>query len=221
MKGKVMSILAFSIFLAGCGGDAVSQEANKAEKVAAKKQSNEKKSDMNEDKAIEAFYEVRKRPMDEVNKEAATDEVQTKDPKAYKIVPADHYTNAMDFQYFVGEYLQNFYNGTISDKDMLKFYQNYGSKDRKEFIFSNEANSKKIFHTIVKERKKAKQIVESYVLTDLEFDDTGNEAYFYRKQITEDGKEIYNVTTIRKEGSYWTFDMDEPSPAFIEKEETK
>jgi hypothetical protein len=64
-------------------------------------------------------------------------------------------------------------------------------------------------------REKLRSEFKNFIITELQYQERVDEAFFYRKYVLENSEEIYSVTTLKKEGDSWKLFDDSPSTPYV------
>ena len=210
----IVWILSALLFLGGCSEGKFVEEAKKTEQrnnVAKKENDLQIMYYADQEKEI---YKKMERPAEEAVESNELDKKSVIDD-ATDVKKLENYTDGDEFAKFVAKILYEFYTLKLSPQEYYDFMIHYGSKEILNELPSKE-DAISIYESLQNSLKQKNMHGEEYVISEVTYDRLKNEAYFYRKVISTNGVEYY-ITNLVKEGEYWKFIDDSPSPPFEEK----
>lgn len=224
MKLKMLEVatatLICMIILVGCGGK-IAEDARKVEEQNEQLQTEEQKQQDKMEKDIEEMEEfysnLENKDIDEIVQENELDQVSIQEN--IEVKEKEVYQNPNEFAAFVADTLYHFYNRGLTAEDYYDFLQKYGSKTLVDDLPSKE-DAVAVYGSIQKYYQDQNIKLDSYQITEVKFNRSETEGYFYRKVLSTNGYE-YFICTIVKENGEWKFSEDSPSPPFEEVENTE
>lgn len=206
------STLLSSILLIGCSGGNFVEEARRANEQNQNQQQIKAEEEEKRKEEQDKKYEEMKRPIDEVIQENKLDQVTVITDK--NVEPKENYQDENEFAKFVGQVLYLYYTQQLTPEQFYEFNLQFGSEEVIEALPSKE-DAIAVYTTIQDMYKQRNVSGEDYEITEVILDRFKRDGYFYRKVITTNGEE-YFLTSITKEGDYWKYVEDSPSPPYIE-----
>ncbi|KAA6446891.1 hypothetical protein DX928_23070 [Bacillus swezeyi] len=158
----------------------------------------------------EKLYESMSRPLSEVVSE---NEVEHLDLNTLSYKVRDKYENPEEFAAFISNAIFQYENNTLGAEDYYAFLKTYAAKSFLETLPTDKEQAVFILKQIQDQIKNQEVVFTSYEISKVEFNKNKTEAYFFRKESSNDQPK-FSITTIKKEKGIWLFYQDELAPAF-------
>lgn len=200
-----------SLFLVGCGdpltNQAIQSQQKQAEQV--------KKEDQAKKNLNKLYDSLKTKPKDAVKNTP----VETKRLINQKVINRNSYSDPVEFAAFVAKEIFEFRNNSISPQDYYTFLKKFGAKkvgaDAQQPVLKKKSVAIPYLSNLQSIIQQQGVAGTSYKLTELTFNATKKQAYFYRKVSSQSG-DNYFITTIVLENGQWKFYEDNSSPGFTE-----
>lgn len=131
----------------------------------------------------------------------------------------DNFQDAEDLSQYISYIFFAFYKGELQSDQFLEVLNSNAHSDYLNHLPTQQDLQIKTLQLAQdKYRENLRAELESYIITDLLYQDRADEAFFYRKYVLENKEEIYSVTTLKKDGDYWKLLDDSPSTPYVSTE---
>lgn len=191
------SIALSAIVLSACGSNTLLDAADKTEKVNDSKPTEERvETEFKQQvKEWEDYYsqidEDIEEKVEEVGREKVGDTINA------ELVVKDNYTDPIEMAKYTSEMLFTFSNGSLSPKEYVGFLTKYASPNFLESTLTHNDKDDVALMKVIQEN-----IIDSgtkYVSYTFSTPNVvGDKVTFYRKMVTDDGREAFFITTLVK-----------------------
>ncbi|MDQ0273510.1 hypothetical protein [Cytobacillus purgationiresistens] len=132
-------------------------------------------------------------------------------------IPAgkDEYKDPEELSQYLGNLFYLYHSEKIEPKEYLDHILQHAHAEYKEKlpkIYDNQLEAVEILQELY--IGQLREPIESYVITELNYQDRVGEATFYRKYTTRDNEEIFSITVIKKDGDVWKLLDDSPAAPY-------
>lgn len=214
------SIFGSLLILTSCMSSTIDEEIKQSKKnsINAKNETNQEEITPDNVK----LPEEQQKALDELEKKSAEEALYENDLDTRKELDSNvpekkkFFTNAEEFSQYISHLFFTYDKGDVPAEAYLDELLVYAHPDYLENFPNNRENQLLNLKNIKKQiTDKLRAPIESYVITELNYEEKIDEATFYRKYILENKEELYFVTVLKQEGDSWKLYDDSPSTPYV------
>lgn len=220
----ILSLVSSFFILSACMPSKIQEEISETEKKNAEMKEIEKEKNKSEEEITPENVELSKEQLkilENLEKKEPTEALFENDLDIRKElniqIPESRssYEDPEELSQYISYLFFAYHKGEIKPEAFLDKVLPHSHKDFLDILPGNRNNQIETFKILQETGISLLQSpIESYVITDLQFQDRVGEAMFYRKYSQQNGQEIYYITLLKKEDNIWKLADDSPAPPY-------